>query len=260
MFGQVLVTEFGKLRRSKVTWFTLLAISLGPMGIALFMWIVREPGRAARLGLLGAKANLSGLEATWTAFSYMLTLIVGIGGMLLLSFIVAFVFGREYSEGTAKNMLALPVGRSQFVFAKFVVAAVWWLALVCAVLVEAWAIGQALGLPGFSAELAGIAVRNALLAAGVSFLVVPVIAWITLVGKGYMAPIGFAIAMMALGNVASKTGWAPFFPWSVVPMLIGMVGAPVEALPAASYVLLAVTFAGGIAATVAQFVYADNVQ
>jgi len=108
--------------------------------------------------------------------------------------------------------------------------------------------------------LAGIAVRNALLAAGVSFLVVPVIAWITLVGKGYMAPIGFAIAMMALGNVASKTGWAPFFPWSVVPMLIGMVGAPVEALPAASYVLLAVTFAGGIAATVAQFVYADNVQ
>ena len=125
MLTQVIFTEFVKLRRSKVTWFSLAAISMGPLGIALFMWIVREPGRAAQLGLLGTKANLSGLTATWPAFFSMLTLIVGIGGTLLLSFIVAFVFGREYSEQTAKNMLALPVGRPAFVLAKFVVAAVW---------------------------------------------------------------------------------------------------------------------------------------
>ena len=86
---------------------------------------MREPGRAAQLGLLGTKANLSGLTATWPAFFSMLTLIVGIGGTLLLSFIVAFVFGREYWEQTAKNMLAVPVGRPVFVLAKFVVAAVW---------------------------------------------------------------------------------------------------------------------------------------
>jgi ABC-type transport system involved in multi-copper enzyme maturation permease subunit len=124
VLGQVIVTEFVKLRRSKVTWFSLAAISMGPLATALFMWIVREPGRAAQLGLLGTKANLSGLTATWPAFFSMLTLIVGIGGTLLLSFIVAFVFGREYSVQTAKNMLALPVGRSAFVLAKFVVAAV----------------------------------------------------------------------------------------------------------------------------------------
>jgi ABC-2 type transport system permease protein len=64
-FAQVLATEFLKLRRSKVTWLSLAALSLGPLGIALFMWIVREPGRAAQLGLLGTKADLSGLEATW---------------------------------------------------------------------------------------------------------------------------------------------------------------------------------------------------
>jgi len=59
MFTQVLGTEFLKLRRSKVTW-----LSLGPTGIALFMWIVREPHRAAQLGLVGTEANLSGLTAT----------------------------------------------------------------------------------------------------------------------------------------------------------------------------------------------------
>src|SRR5512137_2892441 len=125
MLGQVIATEFLKLRRSKVTWFSLVAISLGPLGIALFMWIVREPGRAAQLGLLGAKANLAGLEATWPAFTTLITLVVGVGGTLLLAFIVTYVFGREYAEGTAKNLLALPVGRHWFVLAKLVVALVW---------------------------------------------------------------------------------------------------------------------------------------
>ena len=103
MFAQVLATEFLKLRRSKVTWGTFAGLSMGPLGLALFMWIVREPGRAAQLGLLGTKANLSGLEATWPAYASALTLIVGIGGMLLLSFIVAYIFGREYAEGTAEE-------------------------------------------------------------------------------------------------------------------------------------------------------------
>jgi ABC-2 type transport system permease protein len=53
MFGRVLSTEFLKLRRSKVTWGTLAVLSMAPLAIALFMWIVREPGRAAQLGLLG---------------------------------------------------------------------------------------------------------------------------------------------------------------------------------------------------------------
>ena len=98
MLGQVIATEFLKLRRSKVTWLSLVLISLGPLAIALFMWIVREPGRAAQLGLLGAKANLAGIAATWPAYFSMLTLIVGMGGMLLLSFIVAYIFGRDGKE------------------------------------------------------------------------------------------------------------------------------------------------------------------
>ncbi|HEY5249290.1 MAG TPA: ABC transporter permease, partial [Dermatophilaceae bacterium] len=146
MFPKVLTTEFLKLRRSKVTWLSLAALSLGPLGIALFMWIVREPGRAAQLGLVGTKANLSGLTATWPTYSSTLTLIVGVGGMLLLSFIIAYVFGREYADGTAKNLLALPVGRHWFVLAKLVVAVLWWFALVAAVLAEGLVIGLVLGL------------------------------------------------------------------------------------------------------------------
>lgn len=259
-FASVLATEFVKLRRSKVPWFSLLALSLGPGAIALMMWIVREPGRAAQLGLLGTKANLAGLEATWPAFVSMMTLIVGMGGMLLLSFIVAYVFGREYAEGTAKNLLALPVARHSIVLAKFVVVAVWWAGLTVAVLAEAFAIGTVMGLPGFTAALAAGAVRDALLAAAIAYLVAPFVAWIAIVGRGYMAPIGFSFGMLALGDILSHTGWAVWFPWSVVPLFIGAVGRRVTTIAPVSIVMAALTFVAGIAATILQARYADNVQ
>jgi len=260
IFGQVLATEFLKLRRSKVTWFSLTVLSFGPLAIGLFMWIVREPGRADQFGLLGTKADLAGLDATWPAYFSMLTLVVGIGGMLMLAFIIAFLFGREYADGTAKNLLALPVGRQWFVLAKLVVAALWWFALVVAVLAEALVTGLVLGLPDFSVGLVMGGVRDALLAAGIAFLLAPVVAWITTLGRGYLPPLGFAFAMLALGNVFAKTGWALWFPWSIVPLSIGMVGKPLQTLPPGSLVIVGLTFLAGIVATILQLRYADNTQ
>ena len=259
-FAQVLATELLKLRRSKVTWLTLAALSLGPLAIALMMWIVREPGRAAQLGLLGTKANLSGLTATWSAYFSMLTMVVGMGGMLLLAFIVAYIFGREYTEGTAKNLLALPVGRHWFALAKLVVAAVWWAVLVAAVLAEGFVLGAALGLPGYSTTLAVTAIQDALLAAAIAYLLVPVVAWIAMLGRGYLPPLGFALAMLLLGNVFSHTGWAAWFPWSIVPQFIGAIGKPATSVAAGSIVVVALTFLAGIAATIAQLRWADNAQ
>ena len=260
MFPQVLRTEFMKLRRSKITWATLGALSMAPLGLALFMWIVREPTRAAQLGLLGTKANLSGIEANWPSFTYMVTVVVGVGGMLVLSFIVAYVFGREYTDATAKNMLAVPIARHWFVIAKLVVAAVWWIVLVLAVLAESFAIGLLLGLPGFSAGLATSAIGNALVSALIAYLVVPPIAWAATLGRGYLPPIAFAILTLGLGNLFGHTGWAIWFPWSIIPLLVGMVGNPVESLPAGSYIVVALTFALGVAATIAQLRWADCAQ
>lgn len=259
MYAQVLYTEFLKLRRSRVPFFTLAGLSLGPLGIALFMWIIREPGRAKQLGLLGTKAQLSGLEATWPAFASMLPLIIGIGGMLLLSFIVAYLFGREYEDGTAKNMLGLPVPRAWFVCAKLVVALAWWIALVAFVLAESVLVGLALGLPGYSTHVLASAVGGSLLAAGISYLLAPVIALVTIWGRGTMAPLGFALGMMALGNLLGHTGWSVWFPWSIIPLLIGMVSTP-TALPVGSFVVVAVTFATGVAGSVWLLRTADNTQ
>ena len=260
MLGQVVVTEFAKLRRTRITWLTLLAFSIAPAAAGLFMWIVREPGRAAQLGLLGTKANLAGLEATWPYYLMMMTLVVGAGGLIMLALIASYVFGREYSEGTAKNMLALPTGRHWFAVGKFMVIAVWWAVLVIAVLVEALVIGFALGLPGFSVALLAGSLRDVVLVASFTYLLTPVVAWIATLGRGYLPPLGFALIMLALGDVFAHTGWAAWFPWAVVPLFAGTTGPRATSLPPGSYVVVALTFAAGVAATIVQLRWGDETQ
>ena len=107
MIGTVVVTEFIKLRRSVVPWITLAVMLAGPWVLALFMWIIREPERAASLGLMGTKANLAGLEATWPAFGNYVSVLVGAAGMLVLAF--RFLFQGNVT-GHRKTMRHLYLG------------------------------------------------------------------------------------------------------------------------------------------------------
>jgi ABC-2 type transport system permease protein len=260
MPGRVLGSEFLKLRRCRITWLSWLAFSVMPLGGALFIWIAKEPGRAARLGLIGQKSQLVGLTPDWPSYFTILNQAACAGGMVLLAIIAAYVFGREYSDGTAKNMLTLPVGRHWFAVAKLGVVLVWFGALLLSLIAEGLVVGAMLGLPGFSIPLALSSCRDILLAGLVGFLLVPVVTWIATLGRGYLPPIGFTIFMLLLGNVIGATGWGKWFPWSIVPMLAGLAGPRVEVLAPGSLVVVGLTFVAGVAATIGQWRYADNTQ
>ncbi len=260
MFARVLATEFLKLRHSKVPLLTFLAFAIGPLAGGLFMWIAIEPERAGRLGLLGTKASLVGLAASWPAYFILLIQMVGTAGPLLLAVIAAYVFGREYTDGTAKNLLALPVGRHWFGLAKLIVTAAWWALLVAAMLAEALVVGTFLRLPGLTVGVAAAGVRDVVLASSIGYLLTPVIAWIASLGKGYLPPLGFAMLMLVLGNVFGVTGWGKWFPWSIVPLFAGVAGPRVESLAPGSLVVVVITFLAGVAATTAQLRWADNAQ
>lgn len=260
MLATVIGTELLKLRRSKVTWLTWLAFSIAPVVGGLFMWILKEPDRARALGLLGAKAQLSGGSADWPSFAAVLAQMTGVGGAILTAVIATYVFGREYSDGTAKNMLALPVRRESFVIAKLLVVALWFAVLVAAIFVEGMAIGLALDLPGFSLELLGRGAREVALAAAMCCLLVPPVAWIATLGRGYLPPLGFAIVTLVLGNVFAATGWGKWFPYAIVPLFTGIAGPRVSVLEPGSYVVVLLLFAAGIAATVWQVRSADDTQ
>lgn len=260
MFRQVLITEFVKLRRTKITWLSWAAISTMPLVCGTFMWILQEPERAAQLGLLGQKAQFAGGTADWPSYFLILLQTVGIGGMILVAVLAAYVFGREYADGTVKNLLALPISRHWFAVAKLIVVLVWFGVLIASFLAEALLVGGFLGLPGFSASIAAGAVGDILLAALVAWLLVPMVAWIAEVGGGYLAPLAFTIFMLVLGMVVGATGWGRWFPWSVVPLFAGVAGPRTETLAPGSGLVLVATFVAGVAATIVQLRYADNAQ
>ena len=204
-----------------------------------------------------AYPNLSGIEATWPAFESFVVVIVGAAGMIVLAFVLAFLFGREYEEATAKNMLALPVSRHWFALAKLLVAALWWAVLVVAVLVEVGVIGAAMRLPGWSPALGGQLLGQVGVAALLAFLLSPLIAWITVATRSAVGAIGFALAMLLLGNVLSQTGWADWFPWSIVFGALGTTGPAADVSPGGAVVLV-LTFAAGVVGTILQLRWADN--
>ena len=260
MLGQVLAAEAIKLRRTKITWLSWLAFSVMPLVDGLFMWIVKQPRRAAELGLLGRKAQFAGVTADWASYLGLLLQTTGIGGMILVSVIASYVFGREYSEGTAKNLIVLPVGRHWFVAAKLVIVLLWFAALTASLIAEGFVVGWLLGLPGGSPELAVASVGNIFLASLVAWVPVPVVAWIATLGRGYLAPLGFAVFVLVLGNVLGATGWGKWFPWSIVPLFAGVAGPRAETLAAGSLVVLVLTSLAGVVATVWQMNNADNTQ
>jgi ABC-2 type transport system permease protein len=259
MLRDVIVVEVWKLRRAKVTWMSWLVASLMPLAGALFLWMARDPERAARWGLLGSKARVLQLEPSWSGFFGLLVQMTGLGGMLLVSVIAAWIFGREYADGTAKNMLTLPVARLHHILAKLVVVLSWFGLLVTALLVEGLALATWLQLPGWSSEVVLRGVSEVYLSALVVFTLVPSVAWLAIAGRGYFAALGFTILMLVVGNVLGATGWGRWFPWSIVPLFAGVAGPRHETLSTGSFAVIALTFAGFLAATIRRLYRADEV-
>ncbi|MCB2205989.1 ABC transporter permease [bacterium] len=260
MISQTLLTELLKLRRSRITWLTWLVLSLMPLVSGLFMWIVMEPDRAMQMGLLGQKAQFAGTTASWESYIGMLLQTIGIGGMILVGVMTAYVYGREYSEGTAKNMLILPVRRSALVGTKLLVVMIWFYVLLLSFLIEAFVIGLLLDLPGYSSTLVLDGLGDLITLSFACFFLASPVAWIAIAGKGYFAPLGFTILMLVLGMTIGATGWGKWFPWSIVPLFAGVAGPRSETLAPGSNLILMITAWLGIAAANLQLRWTDNTQ
>jgi ABC-2 type transport system permease protein len=127
--SSALWAETLKVRRSKVPFFTALGFSMAPLVGGLFMIILKDPEAAKSMGLISTKAQLMAGTADWPTFFNILAQAVAVGGAILFAIITAWVFGREFSDKTAKELLALPTSRGTIIAAKFIVTAMWTLAL-----------------------------------------------------------------------------------------------------------------------------------
>ena len=66
---------------------------------------------------------------------------------------------------------------------------------------------------------------------------------------------------MIVGMVFGSTGWAPWVPWSIVPLFAGVAGPEAQqSIGAGSYAVLAGVFVVGLAITMIHINKADNTQ
>lgn len=102
-------------------WVTFLAFALAPLMGGGFMLIVRNSAALAKAGSLNSKIQMMQVTADWNSYFGILTQAVGVGGILIFGFVASWILGRDYSEGTAKDLLSLPVSRVMIVNAKLIV-------------------------------------------------------------------------------------------------------------------------------------------
>ena len=243
-FAQAVYVETLKARRSRVSLFTALGIVLLPLAGGFFMLVLKDPEMALRVGLINAKARLVVGVADWPSYLGFLTQAVAGGGIVLFGLIVSWVFGREYSDRTVKDLLALPTSRSSVVLAKFGVVAAWSAGLTVLTCLVGLGIGAAIQLPGATTPALLQGMSNILVAGSMAIALVTPIAFFASAGRGYLAPIGFVFLLSLLTQVLSAAGWGEFFPWAI-PGLFSQ-GADLGLI---SYAIVVLTGLVGIAAT-----------
>lgn len=256
-FLAALWAETLKARRSKISVLTLGGFLILPLVAGLFMLILKDPERARAMGLISMKARLTGGTAEWTTFFGMLLQGTAVAGAILFAIITAWVFGREFSDHTVKELLALPAPRWSIVSAKFLLTAVWILALAFLIFMVALGIGTLVQIPGWSSELQWNSFGAFMLTTLLTAMLMSPVALVASAGRGYLPPLGFAFLTVALAQITAVMGWGDWFPWAVPALYSGMAGA--GTLPGAhSYVLVILTCLVGVTATVWWWQCADQ--
>ena len=251
--AQAIWVEMLKARRSRMPLLTALGFSLFPLALGFFMIVLKDPELARRYWLISAKAQITMGVADWPTYLRWLALVTAMGGMMLFGLIGSWVFGREYSDHTVKDLLALPTSRAAIVFAKFVVVASWSTALTAMNCLVGLGIGAAVGLPQASMQVILQGEVTVAIAACLTIALLTPIAFFASAGHGYLPPMGVAMLIMFLVQVIAQAGWGEYFPWAI-PALY----AQGENLGTVSYVIVILTSLAGITGTLVWWELADQ--
>ncbi|GGK92182.1 ABC transporter permease [Planomonospora parontospora subsp. parontospora] len=255
---EALWAELLKVRRSRLPALTAAAFTLATGVCGLFMFILADPGRARTLGMLGDKAQLTGASADWPGYLALLAQAVAVGGLLIYGMTAVWLFGREFSDRTAKDLLALPTSRTAVVAAKFTALAGWSLLLALQVIALGLLIGALLGLPGASVPVLAAGAGRILLVAALTCALTTPFALAASAGRGYLAAVGTLFAALFAAQVIAALGYGASFPWSVPGLLASIAGPGQDAPGPVGYLLVAVVGGAGTLATAIWWQRADH--
>jgi len=241
---RVLKAEFLKLRSSKAAWGTVaVVVSFGLLTVSL-----------SRLYFSGPAPTM------WAAvLSLAPQYMAGWWGLLVFGLAAASLFGSEFSDGTAASMFTTPIRREYFIAAKMTVLALWVAGLALTAVVSQSLAALILGADGFGWKLVSECLGDSLLVALMLYLTTPAVALVSMLGRGYIAPMLYSTGLTSLSMTAGFLGWERWIPWAMPLTVAGGIAPPGvigDNLPVASWVLLIAFF---VLTLTAVFAYVNRV-
>lgn len=258
MISPAIKAEFLKIKSSGFLPASFAAFALAPVMGGVFMLLLKTPDAASRSGGLAAKASAMNFHADWPSYLNLLSQAVGVGGILIFGFVISWLFGREYSDGTAKDMMALPTSRRGILNAKFTVYSLWCLALATSNLLVSALVGLFMGLPASTPGILGPLLLHYYVTTGLTIVAILPVAFFALWGRGFLSPLGFVALTLVFAQIIAATGQGAYFPWAVPGLYSGASGAVSSGLSRLSYLLLFLTALAGYAITTFYWSYADH--
>jgi ABC-2 type transport system permease protein len=249
--------EILKIRRSNIFWITIAFSCLISLILGLMMVLMKNPDVMAP-GILKTKVAIAAIKADWPSYIGFIETASGAIGIILYGFAVSWLFGREYTDRTVKDIIALPVSRSAIVFSKLIAAGLWCLVLSIVIFTLGLVLGALIKLPLWSPDLIPDFSRIFFITTLLSILLCPPVAFIASIGRSFLPAIGFVVLCMGLANFFGNIGLGAYFPWTIPMLYTGAVGSSGNQLPLISYIIIVFTGLAGTAGTVLYWEYADQ--
>ena len=217
-------TELMKFRRAVLPRIATIMLVGGITAIASsFMWAALQPGSAMAIKL-GALVT----EEGWAGYLSIAGQIAATAGGIGPGVVLAWLFGREFADGTITGLFGLPVGRASFASAKLLVFAMWTLAFCLALVTLLVIVGVVLGL--------GLPDGTAWARAGKLLVILVLSAMLSLpaglaasLTRGYLGGIGAVVGIVIVSQIAVATGAGGWFTFAAPGMWAATPGAVLDA-------------------------------
>lgn len=222
---------------------SILVVLLVPAMSAAFLAVVR----ADTGSVLALKAAALLVDTGWGGITGFAAQIVSVGALLAVGVVVAWVFGREFTDRTFGTLFASPTPRSDIAAAKLLVLVVWGFALAVAVAMLTLGAGMPIGL-GTPDAAAWAGAGRILVVGALTVLLTLPLALVASVARGYLAAVAVLLGLVVVTQIVVALGAGAWFPYASPGLWAGLGGPQLADSVTVAQLLLALPV--GLAAAV----------
>lgn len=224
-----------KFRRSTAVFVAsvILAVLVPAMSAAFLAAVRADTG-----SMLALKVGALLVDTGWGGITGFAAQIVSVGALLTVGVVVAWVFGREFTDETFGALFAMPTTREAVAVAKLIVVLSWGLALSFVVAAMTLIAGMLIGL-GTPDPTAWAGAGRIVIVGALAVLLTLPLALIASAARGYLPAISALLGIVVVTQIVVAVGAGAWFPYAAPGLWAGLGGPQLAESVSAPQLLLA---------------------